>query len=81
MLILAGMSAETRPITLDEAVLMARTRSVDAAVALNELRKSYWSYRTYRADLLPEVHFNATIPSYPKSYSPYQHEDGSYSFV
>ncbi|MDE5727083.1 MAG: TolC family protein, partial [Duncaniella sp.] len=81
MLILPGMSAETRPITLDEAVLMARTRSVDAAVALNELRKSYWSYRTYRADLLPEVHFNATIPSYRKSYSPYQHEDGSYSFV
>jgi len=81
MLLAPAGSAETRTITLDEAVLMARTRSVDAAVALNELRKSYWSYRTYRADLLPEVHFNATIPSYRKSYSPYQHEDGSYSFV
>lgn len=77
----AGMAEEVRRITLDEAILTARTRSVDAAVALNELRTAYWTYRTYRADLLPEVNFNATAPSYRKSYSPYQHEDGSYSFV
>ncbi|MDE5749789.1 MAG: TolC family protein, partial [Duncaniella sp.] len=77
----AGGRAVARSITLDEAVILARAQSVDAAVALNELRKSYWSYRTYRADLLPEVNFNATIPSYRKSYSSYQLEDGSYTFV
>lgn len=76
-----GQHAAARSITLEEAVTLARTRSVDAAVALNELRKSYWSYRTYRADLLPEVNFNATVPSYRKSYSAYQLEDGSYTFV
>ena len=76
-----GQHMAARTITLDEAVLMARARSVDAAVALNELRTSYWSYRTYRADLLPEVSLNATIPSYRKSYSPYQLDDGSYTFV
>ncbi|MDE6417680.1 MAG: TolC family protein [Duncaniella sp.] len=81
LLLGAGGRAVARSITLDEAVILARAQSVDAAVALNELRKSYWSYRTYRADLLPEVNFNATIPSYRKSYSPYQHEDGSYTFV
>lgn len=70
-----------RTISLDDAVMMARSRSVDAAVALNQLRTSYWSYRTYRADLLPELSFNATIPSYRKSYSPYQMENGSYTFV
>ncbi|MCM1489222.1 MAG: TolC family protein [Muribaculum sp.] len=73
------MAAKT--ISLDDAVMMARSRSVDAAVALNQLRTSYWSYRTYRADLLPELSFNATIPSYRKSYSPYQLDDGSYTFV
>ena len=71
----------TQSITLEEAIMLARTNSVDAAVALNELRTAYWSYRTYRADLLPEVNFNATVPSYRKSYSTYQHDDGSYSFV
>lgn len=71
----------TQSITLEEAIMLARTNSVDAAVALNELRTAYWSYRTYRADLLPEVNFNATVPSYRKSYNTYQHDDGSYSFV
>ena len=70
-----------RNITLDETILTARARSVDAAVALNELRTAYWTYRTYLADLLPEVTFCATLPSYSKSYSSYQLENGSYTFV
>ncbi|WP_297071165.1 TolC family protein [uncultured Duncaniella sp.] len=78
----AGAAEEAvKTITLEEAILTARANSVDAAVALNELRTAYWTYRTYRADLLPEVNFNATIPSYHKSYSPYQLDDGSYTFV
>ncbi|MCM1331644.1 MAG: TolC family protein [Bacteroides sp.] len=86
LLAFAGFSANaqettTRRITLEEAIITARVQSVDAAVALNELKTSYWSYRTYRADLLPEMNFNATLPSYRKSYSAYQQEDGSYTFV
>ena len=33
-----------RSITLDEAIVIARTQSVDAAVALNELKTAYWEY-------------------------------------
>lgn len=73
--------AESLRLTLDEAVARARARSVDAAVALNELRAAYWQYRTYRADLLPEVNFTATVPSYRKQYSSYMESTGSYSFV
>lgn len=72
---------ETRQVTLEEAIMLARTRSVDAAVALNTLRTAYWEYRTFRAGLLPEVTFSATVPSYSKQYSSYQNADGSYSFV
>lgn len=68
-------------LTLDEAIARARVRSVDAAVALNELRTAYWEFRTYRADLLPEVTFKSTLPSYRKQYSAYMDADGSYSFV
>lgn len=77
----ALLGAGTRSITLDQTIAMARTSSVDAAVALNELRTAYWEYRTFRADLLPEVSFEATAPSYRKNYSAYQLEDGSYTFV
>ncbi len=73
--------AAVREMTLDEAIAIARAQSVDAAVALNELKTAYWEYRTFRADLLPEVSFSATLPGYYKQYSPYQLDDGSYTFV
>ncbi|NDV60247.1 TolC family protein [Bacteroides sp. 519] len=74
-------SQNERKITLPEAIALARVQSVDAAVALNELKTSYWEYRTFRADLLPEVNFTGTLPNYNKSYTRYQQEDGSYTFV
>ena len=77
----AGNTAQVRQITLDEAILLARTQSVDAAVALNELKTAYWEYRTYKADLLPEVNLSAIAPSYNKAYNSYQQENGAYTFV
>ena len=79
--VFAVWADEVRRITLDEAILIARVRSVDAAVALNELKSAYWEYRSYNANLLPEVNISATMPSYNKSYSAYQQSDGSYTFV
>lgn len=70
-----------RAITLEEAITLARVQSVDAAVALNELKTAYWEYRTFRADLLPEMNFTATLPSYNKKYNSYQQDNGSYTFV
>ena len=81
MFLCVGLPLQARDISLDEAVLLARAQSVDATVALNQLRTSYWSYRTYRADLLPEMSFKATVPAYRKSYSAYQLDNGSYTFV
>lgn len=68
-------------LSLDDAIARARVRSVDAAVALDELRTAYWEWRTFRADQLPELSFRATAPSYAKQYSPYMDENGNYSFV
>lgn len=68
-------------LTLNEAIARARSRSVNAAVALNELRTAYWEYRSYRAELLPEMNFKATAPSYYNQYRTYMNDEGSYSFV
>ena len=78
---LALSAQKEREITLNEAIAMARIQSVDAAVALNELKTAYWEFRTVRADLLPEVNLTGTLPNYNKSYSSYQNSDGSYGFV
>ncbi len=65
----AFAQTDTLHLTLDECITMARRQSVDAAVALGELRSAYWQWRSYRADLLPEVSLSGTLPSYNKRYS------------
>lgn len=68
-------------LTLDECIARARSLSVDATVARNELTAAYWEYRSYRADRLPEVTFTSTLPAYRKQYSSYMNGEGEYSFV
>lgn len=77
----AQESGDTLLLSLPEAMARARTASVDAEVALNQLKSAYWGHRAYRAELLPELSFNASLPAYRKQYSAYQESDGSYSFV
>lgn len=82
-MMIAGLCVQAQPrqLTLDEAIAIARKNSVNAAVALNELKTAYWEYRTFRADLLPEVNFTSTLPTYNKRYNTYQQSDGSYTYV
>lgn len=68
-------------LTLEDAMIRARTNSVDAEVALNQLKSAYWAFRSYKAELLPELSLSATLPSYHKQYTPYMNDEGSYSFV
>lgn len=72
---------DTLRLSLDDCIAMARRQSIDAAVALGELRSAYWQWRSYRADLLPEVSLSGTAPSWNKRYNSYQQADGSLSFV
>jgi len=76
-----GKAYSLRQLSLPEAIGLAATQSVDAAVALNELKTAYWEFRTYRADLLPEVNFSGSLPAYNRSFTSYQLDDGSYTYV
>lgn len=76
-----NVAARELTLTLDDAIFMARVRSVNAAVALDELKTAYWEWRTYRADQLPEINFKTTAPSYSNQYTPYMNSQGNYSFV
>lgn len=77
----AGEQNNIVHLTLKEAITLAQCQSVDAAVALNELKTSYWEYRTHVADQLPEINFKGTIPSYSKQYTRYQQANGTYAFI
>lgn len=85
IMVLSRVSADAQTrqleLPLDDAIAMARVHSVDAAVALDELRTAYWEWRTFRADQLPELSLTATAPEYAKRYNSYMNENGDYSFV
>ena len=78
--VLMSFSQDTIRLTLDECIAMARKQSVDAAVALGELKSAYWQWRSYKANLLPEVSFSSS-GSYNKRYTSYQQADGGVSYV
>ena len=67
--------------TLQDAILLAQKQSVDAVVALNELRTAYWQYRTHRAEQLPEVTLSGTMPAYNQMYNKYLQPDGTYTYL
>lgn len=78
----ASMAAQdTITISLNDAIYRSLSNSVDAVVARNQFKSSYWGYRTYRAELLPEVSISTTLPYYSKSYNAFQNSDGTYTYV
>lgn len=77
----AGAQENVVMLTLKEAISIAQRQSVDAAVALNELKTAYWEFRTYQADQLPEVVFTGTLPVYTKSYNKVLLESGEYKNI
>ena len=74
---MASAQIDTLRLTLDDCITIARRQSIDATVALGELRSAYWQWRSYKADLLPEVSLSGTLPSWNKRYNSYQQADGS----
>lgn len=70
-----------KTVTLEEVICLAREQSLDALVARDKWRASYWQFRNFRADLLPNVVLEGMLPSFDRSLSSYQKEDGTYTFV
>lgn len=56
-------SQEVKLLTLDEAISIAQLQSPDALSATHRLRSSYWQFRNYKADLMPRLTLDATLPS------------------
>ena len=73
---------DTIVLSLPDAIRIGVESSVDAAVARNEYISAYWGYKSYKAELLPEIGVSATLPYYSMSYNPIQNPaDGSYTYT
>lgn len=65
-------------LTLDEVIQMAKDQSARSIQAKNNFIASYWEYRTYKANLLPNISFNGLLPSYSKGLSSNTDKTGTY---
>lgn len=70
----------TNYLSLDDVIYIAHQQSPDALIAKHRFKASYWSYRSYKADYLPGLILGGTTPSYNRSISPVQQNDGSIEF-
>jgi outer membrane protein TolC len=72
---------QERVLMLEEAFLLAEKQSLDASIVRNTFLNSFWQYRNYKAELLPNVVIEGTLPALNRSLDVYQKEDGAYGFV
>lgn len=68
-------------LSLEEVLKIAKQQSPDAILAQHRFRGSYWQYRTYRAEFLPSLTLNATLPDFNRSISSITLPDGSDRFI
>lgn len=79
--LVAQTPAEKVAYSLEDIIQLAKDQSPDAMRAKHSFRASYWEYRTYKADLLPSLSLNATVPEFNRSLKKYQLADGTYSYI
>ena len=72
LLIFTGVFAQSRQdtvyLTLENALELARSQSADALNAKHRFRANYWRYRSFKADYLPSLTFDATLPDFRQYY-------------
>jgi outer membrane protein len=59
---------DTLVLTLSDALAIAQAKSSDALIAKHRFRINYWQYRSFKADYLPSINMDATLPSLIGSY-------------
>lgn len=67
--------------TLNEVVEIAQKQSPDALKAKHSFLASYWGYRTFKAEYLPNLSIGAEIPNINRSISAVPSQDGSISYT
>lgn len=67
MLCLPATSQKLVKFSMEDVMRIAKEQSPDAMLARNKFRASYWQYRSFRANYLPSVVFDGTLPNFDRS--------------
>ncbi len=71
---------EERVFTLDEVITVAQQRSNIALIAKHTFRQSFWEYRTFKANYLPLLSVDATLPNFNRAINEVTQPDGTIEY-
>lgn len=74
-------NAQSKRLTLSEAIEVARKKSPDYKTNLNIKQSNYWRFKRYKASFLPELSLNATLPQYTNAVNRITNDSGQDVFV
>ena len=75
------IGAQSQKIKLTEAIKIAQKKSPLYVRAVNTYQGSYWRYRRFKADFLPQIGLNATLPQYSNAITRLTNDLGQDIFV
>ncbi len=67
--------------TLQEVVRLAQDQSPDAQIARHRFKSSYWQYRNFKAEYLPNLQFDGTLPNINRSIEAVTSPDGTSNYT
>ena len=77
-----SVSASAQQLTLPDAIRIAQENSYDAQLARFSFLASYWTYRSFKAELLPSVNLNGGLANFDHSLVAVRnYEDGQVAYV
>ncbi|MEM6270804.1 MAG: TolC family protein [Bacteroidota bacterium] len=71
---------DRRELTLERCIRLAQRQSPEANIARKTFESAYWSFKSFRAGLLPQVRLDADLPGLVRSFIPNTLDDGSITF-
>lgn len=74
------ISAQTRLLTLQDAIELGKTNSPYYYRAKNTYERSYWRFQNFKANFKPQIRLSATAPTFFRSINPVTQPDGSIEF-
>lgn len=67
--------------SLDDCISLAQKQSPEASIARKGYESVYWSYRAFRAGLLPQMRLDLNAPGIQRSINQITQDDGTLDFV
>ncbi len=78
---LSAQAQQSTEYTLSEVIRMAQEQSPDAQIARHRFKMSYWSYRNFRAEYLPQLNLAGEIPNINRTIEALNFTDGTSQYV